>query len=74
MICRECEYIKKHKRFGNARGECMCGHPRAVKTFKKVCPRSPRMEGFIGYTIAGTMTPATKTAPRWCPLKESNHD
>ena len=74
MNCKECEYLKEYKRPGNLRGECMCNHPKAVETFNKVCPRSPRMAGFISYTIAGTDVPATKTAPRWCPLKEENHD
>lgn len=72
MICKICGYLHVYMKCGNLRGECFCKHEKAVETFNKVCPHSPRMPGFIGYTTAGTMNPATKTAPRWCPLKEEN--
>lgn len=74
MNCKDCKYMKMYKKFGNQRGECMCNHPLAVETFNKVCPRSPRMAGFISHTVTGTDIPQTKTAPRWCPLKEETHD
>jgi len=57
---------------GGPRGDCMCRHPDAVDTFKKVCPRSPRMAGFIGYTAPGGNVPQIKTSPKWCPLRDEN--
>lgn len=73
MICKDCRYMKTYKWNGNQRGRCFCEHEKATETFNKVCPISPRMAGFICYTLAETFTPATKTAPRWCPLKEENN-
>ena len=77
-ICRQCEYMKLigraritgNSRLEGPRGDCMCEHPKAVETFERVCPRSPRMAGFIGYTAPGGNVPQTKTSPRWCPLRE----
>ena len=61
---------------GNNRGRgahprrpCHCEHPEAVKTFNKVCPRSPRMAGFIAYTTMNDHLPQIKTSPKWCPLR-----
>ena len=57
---------------GGPRGDCMCRHPDAVDIFKRVCPRSPRMAGFIGYTAPGGNVPQIKTSPKWCPLRVEN--
>jgi hypothetical protein len=79
-LCRKCEHMKLTGRAinnGNNRGlkgpraGCMCEHSDAVKTFNRVCPRSPRMAGFIGYTNPGGNVPQTKTSPRRCPLRNS---
>lgn len=51
------------------RGSCMCNHPDAVAEFFRVCPRSPRMAAFIGYTGPGGNVPQIKTSPKWCPLR-----
>ena len=67
--CRECRYMKQYGRATSTRMECMCLHKKAVETFKKVSPRSPRMPGFICYTECGTKEPQTKTSPKWCPLR-----
>nr|DAI03627.1 MAG TPA: hypothetical protein [Caudoviricetes sp.] len=48
----------------------MCEHPKAVETFERVCPHSPRMAAFIAFTKPGGELPAIKTSPRWCPLRE----
>lgn len=77
-ICRDCQHMEVIGRAirtsgtapGGPRGNCSCKHPDAVATFNKVCPRSPRMAGFIGYTAPGGNVPQTKTSPRWCPLRE----
>ena len=51
------------------RGECVCRHPDALETFKRTCPRSPRMPGFIAFTTPGESAPQIKTSPRWCPRR-----
>ena len=57
---------------GGPRSSCMCRHPEAVASFRRVCPKSPRLEAFIGFTKPGGKTPVIKTSPRWCPLREGN--
>jgi len=80
--CKECSYMRVLGRAihnGNNRGlkgpraGCYCNHSRAIETFYRVCPRSPRTAGFIGFTYPGEDTPQTKTAPRWCPLKTEKY-
>ena len=77
QICRYCGYMRitntakitgNNRLLKGPRGSCMCMHPDAVKTFTMVCPRSPRMAAFIGYTAPGGHAPTIKTSPRWCPL------
>lgn len=79
--CKTCQYMNMTARArvtgnnfarGLPRGSCVCKHPEAVSTFNRVCPRSPRMAGFIGYTALGGNTPQIKTAPRWCPLRQKD--
>lgn len=77
LICAECVHMRMTGRAertgnndGNPRGECYCKHPEAEKTFRRICPRSPRAPGFIGFTKMGGDKPQIKTAPRWCPLRE----
>lgn len=81
--CRACyfmEMIGRAKMTANswsakgARGDCMCRHPDAVETFNRVCPRSPRMAGFIGFTAPGESKPTIKTSPKWCPLRPENKE
>lgn len=80
-ICRSCNFMRvtsyakttgNNRHLKGSRGNCMCKHPDAVKTFNKVCPRSPRMAAFIGYTPPGETKPALKTSPRWCPMRPEN--
>lgn len=82
-VCKGCLYMKLTGRakvtgnnwhIGGPRGECMCQHPEARETFNRVCPRSPRMAAFIGYTKPGEKLPAIKTSPKWCPLREENRE
>lgn len=40
----------------------------------RVCPRSPRMAGFIDFTAPGENVPKIKTSPRWCPLRTENKE
>lgn len=77
-ICRECEYMKLLGRarrtannayIGGPRGICHCAHPKACDTFYRICPRSPRMAGFIGFASPGEYVPQLKTSPKWCPKK-----
>ena len=77
-ICSVCLHMEvtgrakitsNNSHLGGPRGDCMCKHPDAVETFRKVCPRSPRIAGFIGYTAPGGSAPQIKTSPRWCPLR-----
>jgi hypothetical protein len=79
--CRGCMYMRqgiRAKANGNndtkagPRAPCHCTHPRHRETFEKVCPRSPRMPGFIAYTECGKNGPNIKTSPRWCPLRNEN--
>ncbi len=79
--CRTCDFMQMTGRaritrnnlhLKGARGECMCGHPKARYTFEKVCPRSKRMAGFIGFTAPGENLPQIKTCPKWCPLRLEN--
>lgn len=76
--CSECQHMKltgSARRTGNnrylagVRSYCSCRHPDAEETFWRVCPRSPRMAAFIGFTRPGGYTPTVKTSPRWCPIK-----
>ncbi len=77
-ICGTCPHMRMIGRArrdgnngGNPRGDCVCGHPDAEEAFHRVCPRSPRMAGFIGFTPMGGDKPQIKTSPRWCPLRET---
>lgn len=81
--CRTCyfmEMIGRTKITANSwhakgpRGDCMCKHPDAAEIFNRVCPRSPRMAGFIGFTAPGENKPAIKTSPKWCPLRPENKE
>lgn len=81
--CRTCQYMSligwakmtmNGWRDKGPRGDCMCGHPAALETFDRVCPYSPRMPGFIGYTAPGENVPQIKTSPRWCPLRYDNQE
>lgn len=81
-ICRSCNFMwvtSYAKTTGNnrhmkgSRGNCMCKHPDAVKTFNNVFPRSPRMAAFIGYTPPGGTKPVLKTSPTWCPMRPENN-
>lgn len=78
-ICKSCRYMSLERRAkvtGNndykkgPRGECVCTHPRAEESFQDVCPKSPRLPGFIGFTKPGEATPNIRTSPRWCPLRQ----
>ena len=80
-VCKTCYYMRMIGRAritGNndvkkgPRGRCMCEHPESIQTFKRVCPRSPSMPGFIGFTEPGGLTPQIKTSPKWCPLRKEN--
>jgi len=71
-VCSQCEHMKMYGRHTSTRMECMCLHKAAVETFNRVCPRSPRMAGFICYTEVGTKVLQTKTSPKWCPMREEN--
>lgn len=80
-VCKTCYYMRMTrtaKITGNnshnkgPRGNCCCEHPEAIQTFKRVCPRSPRMPGFIGFTEPGGRTPQIKTSPKWCPIRKEN--
>lgn len=82
-ICRSCNFMRvtgyakttgNNRHLKGPRGGCMCEHPDAVKTFNKVCPRSPRMAAFIGYTPPGETKPAIKTSPTWCPMRPGNKE
>jgi hypothetical protein len=57
---------------GTPRAGIVCEHPKAIETFNRVCPRSPRMAGFIGYTAMGGDVPQIKTCPKWCPRRTEN--
>lgn len=78
MKCKYCHHMKMRGRAAETRGNiflkgprgmCHCEHPKAIETFEKVCPRSPRTPAFIAFTTPGENFPAIKTAPRWCPLR-----
>ena len=82
-ICRSCNFMQvtryakttgNNRHLKGSRGDCMCQHPNAVKTFNKVCPRSPRMAAFIGYTPPGEIKPVLKTSPTWCPMRLENKE
>lgn len=80
-VCKQCEYMKLRKRCimtannrGVPRAGCMCTHPKAEEYFHKVCPKSNRQPGFIGFTEMGGYEPTLKTSPRWCPLRSKDED
>lgn len=77
-ICKTCinmrlgrtaNATRSNKYCGGPRTGCECTHPKAYETFMRVCPRSPRMAGFIGFTAKGGNVPTIKTSPKWCPLR-----
>lgn len=81
--CRSCLYMElsgwanvtaNNRHMAGPRGKCMCRHPDAVKTFREVCPRSPRLPAFIGFTAPGGNAPQIKTSPRWCPFRYNSFD
>ena len=61
--------IKRHR---CKRGAMQESNPQ--DKFFKVCPRSPRMAAFIGYTQPGETKPALKTSPVWCPMRPENKE
>ena len=77
--CAGCPYVRlsgvaratgNNSHLGDPQSEFMCDHPEAVSNFNRICPRSPKMAGFIGYSEPGRFVPAIKTSPRWCPLRD----
>ena len=75
-VCGVCPYMRMTGRGncnknndGKPRGNCWCEHPDALEMFRRLCPRSPRAPGFIGFTPMGGNKPKIKTSPRWCPLR-----
>ncbi len=80
--CTDCPMMKMtgRARITNAnigklpRGNCFCGHPDAEKMFAECCPNSMRMPGFIAFTKPNSDKPNVKTAPRWCPRKQTGDD
>lgn len=77
-ICRSCNFMQvtsyakttgNNSRLKGPRGDCMCKHPDAVKTFNKVCPRSPRMAAFIVLKLTGVINWSWLwvLAPIWIP-------
>lgn len=81
-VCAKCEYMTMYRcretgnnrYIGGPRAACMCNHTEAFSTFRRVCPRSPKMEGFIGYTKPGGNRPVIKTSPKWCPRRKENRN
>ena len=82
-VCKLCIYMqlgrsanvtKSNMYKGGPRTGCLCTHPKARDTFERVCPRSPRMAGFIGFTAKGGYEPTLKTSPMWCPLRPENKE
>jgi len=78
-VCAGCLYMRMEGRAncngnnnGNPRGYCFCKHPEAREIFRRMFPRSPKMETFIGYTAKGGRVPQLKTSPKWCPLREAD--
>lgn len=76
LICRTCPFMHMTGRAlcngnndGKPRGYCWCEHPNAREMFQRVCPKSPRAPGFIGFTPMGGDKPEIKTSPRWCPRR-----
>lgn len=77
--CKKCLYMSMlyqsritRNNNGQPRTAYICEHPKVEEIFYKVCPRSPRMAGFIGYSVMGGNVPQIKTSPRWCPLRFAN--
>lgn len=83
LTCRTCLFMKMTSRAKitanswhakGSRGNCVCRHPDAPEIFNRVCPRSPRMACFIGFTAPGESVPKIKTSPKWCPLRIENKE
>lgn len=72
--CSDCKLMLTLGRSNSqaTRANCYCGHRAAVDTFKRVCPKSPRTPGFIGFTAPWGDKPQIKTSPKWCPLRPEN--
>lgn len=60
--CAGCSYMGwpvprritgNNRHLDGPRSSCMCRHPEAVASFRRVCPKSPRLEAFIGFTKPG---------------------
>ena len=66
-------YTRNNDHITRPRGECFCKHPDAQAAFELACPRSPRMAGFIAYTVKDTDEPNITTTPKWCPRKMSEN-
>lgn len=69
MICKECQYKKAIKRFGNTTTQVFCDHPE--KQYIRKCFQENHInkaEGFLGFINSKGEFPIKK-APKWCPLK-----
>lgn len=62
-------YTANNSHLALPRGDCFCKHPDAHSAFELICPCSPSMACFIGYTQGASDKPDIKTTPRWCPRK-----
>ncbi len=47
-------YTRNNGYMAKPRGRCCCNHDDAEAAFKIVCPKSPRMPGFIAFTDGAT--------------------
>lgn len=78
--CKTCEHLKvigraavtgSNRGLCGPRAQCHCDHPLAYGTFRRLLPRSGRMEGFIDFTPPGGNYPTLQTSPKWCPLRQA---
>lgn len=76
-ICAKCDYMEYHgvaKITANThrypRKQCWCGHEKMRDAFSSYYRnRYSPATGFICFTSGRDGTMTTKTAPRWCPLR-----
>lgn len=77
--CAACEHMKCYSRakitantHRYPRKECYCEHKRMQEAFSRYYgDRYAPTPGFICFTSGRDGTMTTKTAPRWCPLRDA---
>ena len=72
MKCKDCPHLVMQRKITSARYDCLCKHPNQDYIYEYFKENNIRKyQGFLCYSKPNIKEPTIKTAPKWCPLKES---